>query len=298
MLVVLAIPLVVYPIFGMAEVSTIEWHGEETKWIRLLLSIATYYPYSDIAAALAPFIVLVLAAVRRKLKFDPASILACAMAVSLFVVSPVEAGPIYWIDVRFTVMAWMLVFASFVPIWSSGSALLLAGAVFLKLGLLTLAWSQAGQDIADARGVLSCVPAGARVISALRNAEDGAAKRYRELAFIHHGLYEHLGAWAVIDEDAFWPLLFAIRGQQVLSLKPSYATTVPNLYEFESFLETGKGAQPRSLTALARAFDFVLVSGDKASTLPQLTGVEIEARSRFATLLRVAGSTTPKKLCR
>jgi hypothetical protein len=298
MLVVLAIPLVLCLISDSAEVSALEWHGSETKWIRLLLPIATYYPCSDVAIALAPVVILVMAAVRRRLKFDPGSVLACAVAVLLFVISPVAAGSIYWIDVRFALMVWMLVFASFGPIWSPGSALLLAGAVFLKLVLLTLAWGQAGQDIADARGVLSCVPAGARVISALSNAKDGPAKRYRELAFVHYGLYEHLGAWAVIDEDAFWPLLFSLRGQHVLSLKPSYATTVPALYEFESLLETGQGGQPRSLTVLARAFDFVLVSGDEASILPQLTAVEIEARSGFSTLLRIAGSAAPKKPCR
>jgi hypothetical protein len=300
-LVVLAVPLVLYLVSDIPEVSALDWAGEK-KWIRLLLPIATYYPYSDVAVALAPVIILVLAAVRRRLKFDPASVLACAVAVLLFVVSPLGAGSIWWIDVRFALMVWMLVFASFVPTLYGrlllGSTLLLAGAAVLKLVLLTLAWSQAGQDIADARGALGCVPAGARVISALSEPKEGMAKRYRELAFIHYGLYEHLGAWAVIDEDAFWPNLFALRGQQVLSLKPSYATTVPTFYEFESLLESGQGGQPWSLSALARAFDFVLVYGDKASALPPLTGLEIEARSGFFTLLRVAGSAAPKKLCR
>jgi hypothetical protein len=49
-----------------AEVSALEWHGLETKWIRLLLPIATYYPCSDVAIALAPVVILVLAAVRRR----------------------------------------------------------------------------------------------------------------------------------------------------------------------------------------------------------------------------------------
>jgi hypothetical protein len=280
----------------------LEWNRQPMKWGRLLLPIASYYPCIDLVVALCPVTILALAAAQRGLKFDHASVLACAASFLLFVFSPMSAGSIHWIDVRFAAMAWMLFFASFVPTLHgrllAGSAMLLAGAAAVKVVVLTLAWSQAGQDIAETRRVLSCVPAGARVVSALSNGEKHTVKRYRELAFIHYGVYDHLGAWAVIDEDAFWPGLFAYRGQHPLALKPTYAATVPTSSTLESLLEKGQGDQPPRLTALARTFDFVLVSGEKASAPEQLEGVKIEASSGFSALLRVAGSIAPKSPCR
>jgi hypothetical protein len=270
------------------------------KWRRLLLPIASYYPCIDAVVALCPVAILALAVARQSLKIDLAGVWVCAGSFLLFVVSPMSAGLIHWIDVRFAAMAWMLFFASFVPMLQgrtlAGSAMVLAGAAAVKVVVLTLAWSQSGQDIAETRRVLRCVPAGARVVSAFSNAQEDTVKGYRELAFIHYGVYDHLGAWAVIDEDAFWPGLFAYRGQHALALKASYAAMVPTSSTLESLLDKGQGEPPR-LTALVRKFDFVLVSGEKASAFSQLAEVKIEAGSGFSTLLRVAGSGAPKKPC-
>lgn len=304
-LVLVVIPLALYFISDISAVDTGVIWGWSEKWRRLFLPIASYYPSVDFVVALCSLGVLALAAARKRLQFDPASVGACAVCCLLFAASPLAVKSGYWVDVRFAVMAWMLIFAGFIPAFDGGllvrSAALLAGAATVKIFAVTIAWNQAGHDIADTRHVLGCVPAGGRVISALRT-DGNAVPRYRELAFVRYGIYGHLGAWAVIDEDAYWPALFAYRGQQPLVLRPTYATTDRaaslGALPFKVLLEAvGEGGRQR-LTPFARTFDFILVSGSKGTVPQQIEGAEIEADSAFSTLLRVARSTSPKKTCR
>ena len=58
------IPLALYLISNISALDgALEWHRQPAKWRRLLLSIASCYPWIDVVVALCPFAILALGAI-------------------------------------------------------------------------------------------------------------------------------------------------------------------------------------------------------------------------------------------
>lgn len=108
----------------------------------------------------------------------------------------------------------------------SATALLLTVALAIKTAGIVSVWCEHNTDVAEMRQVISPVPAGSRVLVVSVYPADnpnywGAMRSGRWIP----GLFRtdiHLPALLLIERRAFWPLLFAARGKQPLTLRPPF----------------------------------------------------------------------------
>jgi hypothetical protein len=258
-------------------------HGDPVVWLwptKLLQAQVPFMIYDRRATMLSAAVVLaVVVLVWRRCARASGAALAWAALGGLFLVAPFSIGGGTFVDTRLPLMAALLLFAGLSPRLSPRAGMAVAAALSLlavgRVAEVAAAWQGRAQDLAELRGSLAQVQAGAKILSA-RPAYDPAYAARNGRALPNVSLMDdHLAALGVIERRAFWPLLFADPGQQPVVVRPPYdrmSQTLGSSAPWEALF----AARPSPL-ALAEypylqdwraRFDFVLLAGPPQARAP------------------------------
>jgi hypothetical protein len=162
----------------------------------------------------------------------------------------------------------------------------------VRMGVLADVWTEHRSDLAELRAVIAPVPPGARVYMTNVPQEAapeywGAGPRSRRLSNTLRTDF-HMPALLVIEQGAFWPILFANPAQQPIRLRPAYARLAQEAHDIPS--HAALVTDPRRGAGALRDFDFVLMleagaDADLANFVPQC--LTLLSRTDFAALFRV-----------
>jgi hypothetical protein len=215
-----------------------------------------------------------------------------AIATTLILIAYL-AAPYAWkgtqsLDARFAVMFGFMLFAGFIPerwpSWFRRPATALLVLLFAaRMSLLATAWAAHAADLANLRTVLAPVQPGQAVYVAEAGLTEAPAywaanPRWRLLSNDVR-TDEHLGALALIEHRAYWPLEFDNPSQQPMLTREPYRTLADRV----------GGLPDRAQTAAADlcGFDYVLLlAADAVPPLPA-NRFRLLAQSGFAALYTI-----------
>ncbi len=160
---------------------------------------------------------------RRKIVLHPRMKLALAVLALMCVFAPEWAMGGWGVDLRLPAVLGALAFASaeFRFQWRTLVALIVAALAAAAWNAAALAgnWRYYDQQFAEFRGAVKDLQAGSKIVTVL----DGDA-----IGLASDQPYWHMAEYAIIDRQAFTPLLFATRGQHLIRLQPDVASIAAN----------------------------------------------------------------------
>jgi hypothetical protein len=271
------------------------WLWEAKLW-RLLTPFMTYNPGLTVLTAVAIFSALLL--FRRELRSVPGLPLALAVLMIVYVAVPETMSTGTLIDLRFSTMACLLLFAGLEPKLAGRQAQLVMavlGAVILVRSVyFGSTWIDHRKDLAEVRAAIANIAPGTRIL-ATRSYPDELIYASTPERLIP-GLYptdNHLPALALIERHAFWPLLFAHPAQQPIRVLPpydklSYPVGLPAKWEWlsdRSYSILQLSVAPY-LPNWRSNFDVVLLI-DPPAPLSPIAGLSVAYRGDYAQLYRI-----------
>jgi len=151
---------------------------------------------------------------------------------AIFLICPFGIGDANYINLRFATFGSLLLFAGTNMrgdrrALSVGIGAALALLLIVRIGALDLAWDRSQQDVRDLRMLGAMLPPGSKVLAVeARPDEDRAAyfrdqPPWRELRGVYSTFIYAPALW-VIERKVFFPLIFAIPGQQPLKVAAPY----------------------------------------------------------------------------
>jgi len=185
--------------------------------------------WADVAAAVTMAAILAASAVQRRLRVHFGLLLLAIGLIVVALLMPSRIGSAWEVDRRLPIMALLTFLAAVRPdLALSRVATRVLASLLLALGLIrtaavAMAWSSAQRDIGGLRAVLASVPEGASLLTILHDptpAEATHAPNGRYLRYVRN--FDHYGALAVPWRHAFVPNLFALKGQQPLTVRPPF----------------------------------------------------------------------------
>lgn len=251
----------------------IQYAGLAWKAKALLAPLAQYHPWLDAASFAFLAGLLTLGFVRGWLRLAPALAPAVALLGLAFAIAPKGflSGGLF--DLRFAVIAALLLVAATLPRlpsararWAVGG--LLAGLFLIRQLALLDAWAGHQADLAELHAALGQVPRGASILAATPTEfPAGAGGPARHFYFYNAAQMGNLPAIAVIERAAFVSGLYALPGQQPMALTPPYRdlvadapTDLPSLARLHAAYERPDDpAVPANLRRWWQRFDQVLV---------------------------------------
>lgn len=165
-----------------------------------------------------------------KKAFPRVSVLQLIVLLVLYVCAPFRLNDESWLSVRLIYMAGLVLFAGVTPIVPRRAvlavSLMIIGLFGARLFLVTTAWHAFGSDLAAYRQVIAPVEPGSKVIVVALPQEENerywkATPAARRIA----GLVPsdtHLAALLMIEQHAFWPMLFSVPSQHAIRVLPKY----------------------------------------------------------------------------
>lgn len=296
--------LVLYRYSVVSETSAgMKWVEPFRKLIELLVPFMTYGKSLTLAAFVlvgAAFILL-----WRNTLVDAGSAIAFVVLLAVYAAAPGEMKSVAFVDTRLTAILGFLAFAGIRPVVPvRAAATVAAGAAMLlvvQTGFVAYVWHDHRRDLAEFRESIRPVEPGARVL--VVTGEGVASNDYfereppsRKIPLLFRTDL-HMASLLLIENRAFWPLLFADRRQQPLVAGSQYAslalpTAPPPDYRVLVYdvspedLELLRATNTRELDA----FDYVLLThagavDDVASIRPDK--LELLNVSDTATLFRI-----------
>jgi hypothetical protein len=224
-----------------------EFRSLHDKILALLVPFINYHLTLDIITAIAVAVFVAACLLTRLCRFAAGSSIAIAVFLLLFAVAPGAAKGGQNIDIRFIVMAALLLFAGILPqrlprMMAFGCAAVFVGLFAARMTILAMVWHASAADIADLRSIITAVPPGSAVFIASVTPEEtpqywNNAPRWRRLS---NGQREdiHMPALLMIERRAFWPFLFDEISQQPIEKRLKYrilgerANPIPDLADF------------------------------------------------------------------
>lgn len=206
------------------------WVTPSRKAVNLLVPFMNYYGALDLLTALAVLGIIVIGLWGGRGRVHCGTLVAICILSAMYIVAPFEAKGGAFIDTRFPVMLGLLLFAGFcprVPVHLAPVVMPALAALFvLRTGIVAHTWAGHTGDLAQIRESIAPIEPGSRalVVSAERQATAHYwlhAPRSRVIARFMT-VHSHLGALVALERRAFVPLLFAVRSQQPLRVKPPY----------------------------------------------------------------------------
>jgi hypothetical protein len=255
------------------------------KLIQLLTPFINYSLPLDVVTGIAALALPCICLLLRKGRLPGPAAMAIGVLMIAYAAAPYAWKGTSQLDTRFAIMLGFMLFAGFVPVgwplWLRRTGVAVAVVLVVgRMGLLTLAWSQHGADIANLRLALAPVLPGQAVYVVSVAPEE--SKAYWAHAPWSRRLSNdiqtdsHLGALALIERRAWWPFEFDNPSQQPMSTKEPY----------RSFATRGGGLPDQAglLKANLCGFDVVLLTqADAAPDLPQAR-FRLLVRAGFAAL--------------
>lgn len=216
--------------------GTVEWRALGEKIANLAEPFMNYYTSLDRATALLVFGGVAVALWLRLAAIAAEGAIALLACLALYWVAPWGLKGAGWVDARLPIAAGLLVFAAVLPRLPRRAAWVVSTAVavlfVLRTGVLAATWVQHRLDLAELRETISEVPPGSRVLVATAEmpASGGRWWRYRSRVIATFSRAdEHMPALLVIERRAFWPLMYAVKGQQPIRLLPPYDRMNPGV---------------------------------------------------------------------
>lgn len=183
--------------------------------------------WADVAAGGTMAAIIAASLWQRRLRAHFGLLLLAVGLTVVALIMPSRIGSAWEVDRRLPIMALLTFLAALRPdLGLSRAATRWLACLLLALGLVrtaavAAAWGAAQRDISALRKVLASVPEGASLLTLLHDptaAEAAHAPSGRYLRTVR--TFDHYGALAVPWRHAFVPNLFAIRGQQPLTVRP------------------------------------------------------------------------------
>jgi hypothetical protein len=274
--------------------------GLAWRWSAKVLQLVTPFmtydkPATIVTAAVVGSIIILVW--RRSQRAEGVG-LGLAMVGALYLVAPSAAAGGTFVDTRLPLMAALLLFAGLAPRLSARAAVAVGVAFTLLIvgrsAHVAANWQGRARDLADLRAGLAYVEPGSKILPARTAYPDSTfSGRGRVLPNVAP-LNEHLGALAVIERHAFWPLLFADPSQQPLVVTPAYADVALPLgfiTPWEDLADQPRASsQPgeqRYLTNWRARFDYVLLLGPSAPTGSTPRGLTLLHAGDAASVYRI-----------
>ncbi|HET7879939.1 MAG TPA: hypothetical protein VFL55_03570 [Acetobacteraceae bacterium] len=273
------------------------WMTPQEKLLQLVSPFINYLLPLDVGSAVlvasgvAIAIVLGWVAVSRRM------VPAIALLAALYIVLPFDLKSASFLDTRIALMLGFLLFAATeptrLPAWTRRVAAVALITLFaIRMAVLAEAWAKQRHDLAELRSVIANVPPGASVY--MTNVPPEEAPTYwasgPHSRILSNGLRAeyHLPALLVIEQHAFWPLLFANPAQQPIRLRPTYARLAREAHDIPP--HAALVADPGAGSADLRQFDYALMleaGADRnlAGFVPRC--LTLMSRTNFAALFRV-----------
>ena len=240
------------------------WHTLGSAW----------YSYPVFLGTLTGLLlVLVLLRARRagRVAVAPAGLLVLLAMVVLGLALPFAEHGLYYVNVRFQLLAGVLVTVAFLPSFrdrgqARAAALVLGAMLALRLAVMLVAWSRTGPYIADVHWILDQIPPGTRVGEVQDDTPaPGLSPWVADLALPTD---YHFPVYIAAVTDRFVPALFDKPGQQPLEAVPAEVAT-------ETAMETirravAKEAGQRPIDPALGYFDMMIVTGTWSGAPPTM----------------------------
>jgi hypothetical protein len=268
------------------------WRAKLVEWLSPFL---TY----DLRAATITGVVVIGVTIllwRRSQRASGVDLAVAALAL-LYLVAPFAAAGGTFLDTRIPLMVALLAFAGIAPQVDLRAGALIAIAFSLLLvgraAITAQNWQGRARDLADLRAELAYVEPGAKLLPTETKLPDAFPPGSGRVLPNLSRLDEHLGALAVIERHAFWPLLFADPGQQPLVVRPPYdrfSQPLGNAAPWED-LAAGLPTRPELaaypyLADWRTRFDYVLLLGPKAQG-PTPAGLSLIRADEASSLYKI-----------
>jgi hypothetical protein len=198
-------------------------------WVEKLWRLLTPFMTSDAGLTVLTAVVVLssLMLLRRQLQCVAGLPLALAVLTIVYVAVPETMSTGTLIDLRFSTMACLLVFAGLEPNLTARQARLatavLGSLIVVRSAYVGSTWIDHRKDLAEIRAAIADIAPGTRVLAARSYPDEPVYASQPERLL--PGLYptdSHLPALLLIERRAFWPLLFAHPAQQPIKVLPPY----------------------------------------------------------------------------
>jgi hypothetical protein len=303
-------------LYGLIRRSTARGDWLAWNWRAKLLQWQTPFMTYDRAVTICTAAVVgaVVILAWRRSRMAGGVAVALAALVGLYVLAPCSAAGGTFVDARLPLMAALLLFAGLSPQLSRRAAIGAAAAFAVLIAgramHVTLNWQGRAHDLAELRASLAHVEPGAKILPARTDyPADPPSGRGLVLPNVAP-LDEHLGALAVLERRAFWPLLFADPAQQPLAVRPPYdqlaaplGPLIPWRTLYQSAPSTGELALYPYLADWRGRYDYVLVVGPRPPPGAPPRGLTLLRAGEGASLYRIdhtltreAGRARPSRL--
>lgn len=281
------------PVLILLVVTAAPGSGGEIGWSRLVRKldllfniVDNYYRWFDIATFVLLVALFLAAAFTRALTISRAMAAPLLLLCLLQLVMPNRLFGGTGVDHRMPlILALLLVGASSIVLADRRRQVILASLLallfILRIGIVTARWVSFDRGYAPLVAALAALPPGSKLAVASPPASIHVSAE--------EGPMTHIAALAVIEADAFVPILFVFPGQQPLSFREPYATLARSASpeDFWRLVVDGKDDSSSRIAATLARYDYVLVTDGVAVRSDADTGFELIARLPDATLLRI-----------
>lgn len=210
--------LVARMLYGLAPLNAVAdapvFLGAWEKVAQLQAPFAAYVPWLDGATLGIVGATLGLAAATRRIAAPAWAWIALAGLLAVYAVTPYAWKGTMSLDTRFVLMAAMLVFAGLRPRLPVAALALLGAVLLARTAAVGVAYWEQRAVLADVRAALAPVGPGETMFIAAGPARATLSSGVRTDA--------HLGALAVVERRAFYPLLFDEPTQQPVLLTEGF----------------------------------------------------------------------------
>jgi hypothetical protein len=281
------------PAIILIVVTAAPGSGGEIGWSRLVRKldllfniVDNYYRWFDVASFALLVALFLVAAFTRALTISRAMAAPLLLLCLLQLAMPNRLFGGTGVDHRMPlVLALLLIGASSVALTDRRRQMMLASLLALlfvvRIGIVTTSWIGFDRAYAPLVAALASLPPGSKLAVASPPASVHVAAE--------EGPMTHVAALAVIEADAFVPILFVFPGQQPLSFREPYAALARSASpeDFWHLIVDGKDESSGRIAATLSRYDYVLVTDGVPVRSGGETGLDLVAHLPDATLLKI-----------
>jgi hypothetical protein len=260
--------------------------GQILRKIDLFFNVFDNYSrVFDVACFVALLALLSWGAVRRSLRIAPALALPLILLLLAQLAMPNRLFGGAGVDHRMPLVLALLLAAGGDAALRSPRQKLIAGAVALlfvvRIGVVTSVWLADDRIYHPIVAALAELPRGSRLAVGLPPNSVNLAPRKPPVT--------HLANLAIVEADAFVPLLFDFTGQQPVALRPAYAALARQAApeDFWAVLVAGAPDANGRVAAALAGYDFILLVDGAPFTMAPAAGLVPRFASPYARLYAI-----------
>ena len=257
---------------SMSADSMVVWGNLSWKAKALLAPLANYNLPLDLATVAIISSLVVWAWWQKLLEIDRRLLPGLVLLAFMFLAAPKAAfgGGVF--DQRLAVLLVLVAAASIrfhvsLPAARAGIITVLAGLLLLRLGVITVAWTEHREDLAEMRRGMAMVDPGARILVVRPDRISPYHVAPARHWVFHHAPYmASLPTVMTIEKNAFVSTIYALPGQQPLRLKPPFqelggkgSVDIPTLADLAEAMDRPAGPSSLQIRTWWKHFDYVVL---------------------------------------